>query len=86
MAMNALVVVSSIVSVFYTSIVALYISRVVFGVAVGGYSVFCPKFINEVSPKEISGATGALFQVFICVGILTPYIIGIANGTKPSED
>ena len=49
--------------------------RVIFGVAAGGYSVFCPKYISEVSPKEVSGPAGAMFQFMVTVGVLLSLIV-----------
>lgn len=49
--------------------------RVVFGVAAGGFSCICPKYINEMSPKEVSGPAGAMFQVMVAFGIFISLIV-----------
>ena len=36
------------------------IGRVFYGIACGGFSVFCPKYISEVSPSELKGPAGCL--------------------------
>jgi MFS family permease len=46
---------------FYTSLTVLCIGKFLQGAAAGGYNVFCPKFINECSPKEYTGPLGACF-------------------------
>jgi len=38
----------------------LCIGRFIYGVSVGAFSVFCPKYIAEVSPIEVKGPAGAL--------------------------
>jgi MFS family permease len=34
--------------------------RFLYGVACGGFSVFCPKYISEVAPIELKGPAGGL--------------------------
>ena len=34
--------------------------RFLYGVACGGFSVFCPKYIAEASPIELKGPAGCL--------------------------
>jgi len=34
--------------------------RVLYGMAAGGFSVFCSKYISETAPKEIRGSCGGL--------------------------
>jgi len=48
------------------------IGRFLYGVATGGFSCFCPKFIAEVAPTEVKGPAGALSQICICFGIVVP--------------
>lgn len=48
------------------------IGRFLFGISVGGFTVFCPIFINETSPDETRGHFGAITQVAINFGILWP--------------
>jgi len=36
------------------------IGRFIYGVSVGAFSVFCPKYIAETAPIEIKGPAGAL--------------------------
>ena len=38
----------------------LCIGRFIYGLSVGGFSVFCPKYIAETAPIEIKGPAGAL--------------------------
>lgn len=48
-----------------------------YGIACGGYSFFCPKYISEVAPSEVKGPAGSLTQINICFGILVPYAFGV---------
>ena len=41
-----------------SSIWALFVGRVLIGIAIGGYNVFIPKFINEITPIEYRGPVG----------------------------
>jgi len=36
------------------------VGRAFYGIACGGFSVFCPKYISEVSPSEVKGPAGCL--------------------------
>ena len=54
----------------------LCIGRFLYGMATGSFSVFCPKYINEVAPVEIKGPAGSLTQICITLGILIPFAIG----------
>mmetsp|Transcript_4745 Transcript_4745/g.8115 ORF Transcript_4745/g.8115 Transcript_4745/m.8115 type:complete len:357 (-) Transcript_4745:224-1294(-) len=42
----------------------------------GGFSVFGPKYLNEVAPLEISGPIGTITQISVTLGILFPCLIG----------
>jgi MFS family permease len=59
---------------------AFLVGRFLYGVACGGFSCFCPKFISEVSPTEVKGPAGALSQICITFGILVPFSIGVGFG------
>lgn len=38
----------------------LCIGRFIYGLAVGSFSIFCPKYIAETAPIEVKGPAGAL--------------------------
>ena len=44
------------------------VGRFIIGLAIGGYSTFCPKFVNESTPIELRGPTGVTSQVMVSVG------------------
>ena len=51
--------------------------RFIYGFASGAFSVFCPKYLNEIAPIELTGPIGSMIQVTVTFGILVPFIIGV---------
>jgi MFS family permease len=51
--------------------------RLVWGIGAGSFSVFVPKFISEVSPREMSGFLGGANQFAVCFGILVPSLMAL---------
>ncbi|CBF73852.1 hypothetical protein AN8084.2 [Aspergillus nidulans FGSC A4] len=60
------------------SIGAFYAARVISGVGVGMATVMVPMYSAEMSPKEIRGQLGSLFQFFFTLGVMTSYWIDYA--------
>ena len=60
--------------------VLLCIGRFIYGLSVGTFSVFCPKYISETAPIEVKGPAGALTQVCITFGILVAFSVGLGIG------
>jgi len=54
----------------------LLFGRLIYGMAAGGFSVFCTKFISETAPPEVRGPAGGLTQCGITFGILMPFLVG----------
>lgn len=50
--------------------------RLVYGLAVGIYQVFTPKYVSEFAPTEVKGPAGTLSQLQITFGIMVPFAIG----------
>jgi len=61
----------------YPNFTVFVIGRTLYGLAAGFYSLFCPKYLAEIAPIEIKGPIGSLAQVTCCLGILTPFTIGM---------
>ena len=66
--------------------VVLCIGRTLYGIAVGTFSVFCPKFIAETAPIEIKGPAGALSQISVTFGILVAFSVGLGIGDVDEDD
>ena len=66
--------------------VVLCVGRFIYGVSVGAFSVFCPKYIAETAPIEIKGPAGALTQVCITLGILIAFSVGLGIGDADQDD
>lgn len=77
---NILILISQIAASVPYCIGNIYIyisTKFIFGIACGGFSFICPKFVNETSPKEYVGGAGAMFQVVVCFGITIGNIIPV---------
>ena len=72
---NVLVIIGNILQFFWSNWGMFLAGRAIFGVAAGGFSCVCPKYINEVSPKVISGPAGAMFQVMVALGVFLSLIV-----------
>ena len=71
---------------FYDQYFLLLIGKFLAGVSAGGINCFCPKYIMESSPAEISGSTGALFQLACVIGIFLNAVIALPYGDDVSGD
>ena len=54
------------------------IARIIGGIAIGGASVLSPIYISEISPAEIRGKLGSVFQLAIVIGILVAFASDLA--------
>ena len=64
----------------------LCVGRGIYGISVGAFSVFCPKYISETAPVEIKGPAGAASQVCITLGILIAFAIGLGIGDVDAKE
>ena len=55
-----LLVLFSVVVCMVDDIVVIAFGRFLYGMAAGAFTVFVPKFINEVAPPEFKGPIGAI--------------------------
>lgn len=60
--------------------------RFIYGISVGAFSVFCPKYIAETAPIEVKGPAGALSQVCITFGILIAFSVGLGIGDVDDDE
>ena len=84
---NLLMIVGVIMCIFPFNDWYFCLARFVWGLAVGAFTVFVPKFITETSPTEMSGFLGGASQLFCCIGILVPSLLGlyIPRGTAGED-
>lgn len=54
----------------------LYVARFLVGIGVGAGCVVGPTYISEISEVSTRGTLGALFQLFLTVGIFAAFILG----------
>lgn len=54
----------------------IYIARFVVGLGVGAGCVLGPTYISEISEVSTRGTLGALFQLFLTVGIFLAFVLG----------
>jgi MFS transporter, SP family, arabinose:H+ symporter len=70
-----LFIVTSVATGLAASFTMLVTVRFIGGLAVGGVSVLAPMYVSEVSPPEVRGRMGTLYQLSIVVGVLVSYCI-----------
>ena len=54
-------IIGNAMTFFYDTYWLLITGKFLSGLSAGGINCFCPKYIMEISPQEVSGSTGALF-------------------------
>ena len=59
-----------------------FIGRLIGGIAVGINSQIVPIYINEITPIEISGIMGSMFQTMVNFGILISNLTGLSIQEK----
>lgn len=59
-----------------SSVWLLYIARFIVGLGVGAGCVLGPTYISEISEVSIRGILGAMFQLFLTVGIFLAFVLG----------
>ena len=72
----------AIILMLIQSSVLLLIGRFIVGIAVGINSAAIPCYVNEISPSQISGAMGSMFQLMVNVGIFISFILGLFLQSK----
>ena len=75
---NLLLITGIVMSMFPFNDWYFAAARFIWGLAVGSFTVFVPKFITEVAPTEMSGLLGGANQVGVCAGILVPSLLALA--------
>jgi MFS family permease len=81
---NLLLVLGTLISLI-DDFGALCIGRFIYGVGAGSFSIFCPLYLNETAPIEISGPVGAATEFGISFGLFLVFGLGLVIG-DPDED
>ncbi|XP_014203272.1 facilitated trehalose transporter Tret1-like [Copidosoma floridanum] len=61
----------------------LYAARLTVGVAVGAACVLVPTYLSEIAEASIRGTLGAMFQLFLTVGIVYTFSLGAQLAYHP---
>ncbi|DBB09503.1 TPA: hypothetical protein ACH3X3_008063 [Trebouxia sp. C0006] len=61
---------------------AMLLGRFLAGLGVGTASLVVPRYLVEIAPTPIRGALGTFSQLFVCVGILIAFAIGLPYDGK----
>ncbi|KAJ8880454.1 hypothetical protein PR048_016924 [Dryococelus australis] len=64
---------------FVPSVPSYIAGRFLTGLFGGAYSVVGPVYNGEIAQKEIRGALGVFYQLFLCSGLLMAYLVGYAG-------
>ena len=67
---------SWVIIIFAYKLWLIYLARFIIGAAVGAACVVVPTYISEIAETSTRGSLGAMFQLFITVGILLAFIFG----------
>lgn len=69
-------IVSWIILLLANTVIEVYISRFILGIAGGLVITAIPMYVGEISEDSVRGALGTLLNLFICSGFLMVYCIG----------
>ena len=61
----------------YAELWAVFVGRILLGLGVGSYCVYCIKFVSELTPIEYRGPIGAIAELSIATGRWFPAIGGM---------
>src|SRR6218665_21610 len=64
--------------IYGSEYILVFCGRILTGIAMGMISLAVPLYIAEVSSKERRGILGASFQLFVTIGILGVYALGMS--------
>lgn len=84
-ATNGFVVIASGLCMINNGAVIL-VGRLFYGMASGAFSVFCPKFVAEMTPMEYRGPFGTLSQLMCTIGIVVIACMGIPIPDAPAAE
>lgn len=62
--------------IFSSKLWLIYVARFIVGSGVGAACVIVPTYISEIAEISTRGTLGAMFQLFLTVGILLAFVLG----------
>ncbi|XP_058797884.1 facilitated trehalose transporter Tret1-like [Phymastichus coffea] len=65
---------------FVSKVWMLYAARFIVGLAVGAACVLVPTYLSEIAEPSVKGTLGAMFQLFLTVGIVFTFVMGALVG------
>lgn len=71
---NLITILSSLL-MFWPNTFSFALGRLLSGFCLGSYSVLCPQYVTEFTPKQVRGKLGNLNQLFVIIGILISFTI-----------
>eukprot|EP00466_Bigelowiella_natans_P015424 jgi/Bigna1/77397/fgenesh1_pg.47_\ len=77
---------SDLLFIFCAVTMSLKAGRMLTGFGMGMVTISVNVYIAEISPKELRGALGSLFQLNLTIGILFVYLLGEVLTTSKSVD
>jgi MFS family permease len=77
MSMNCVLLVGTILSMI-DNMHVITLGKFFVGFACGGFTVYCPNFINESVPTEMKGSMGSVTNFMVTFGIFIPALYGLA--------
>jgi SP family sugar:H+ symporter-like MFS transporter len=72
---DMLVIIGTILTLIDDEIIMI-IGRCVSGMCVGGFMTLVPVYVSEFVPYEITGSSGAIYEMHFCIGIMLSYLLG----------
>jgi len=81
-----LLVLLSVILCMVDDIMVIAFGRFLYGMAAGAFTVFVPKFINEVAPPEFKGPFGAISQFTLTLAIFIASLMCIVIPDIPREE
>ena len=67
---------SWVLIIFSWKLWLIYVARFIVGSGVGAACVLVPTYISEIAEVSARGTLGAMFQLFLTVGILLAFVFG----------
>jgi MFS family permease len=74
---NMIMIIGSAITL-YDNIWVILAGKFIVGLAIGGFTVYCPNFIYEIVPGELKSQVGGICNFIVTFGIFLPALFGLA--------